>query len=55
MTKIFEEVLICPNCGCKLVGLKNEKGECRFHCKRCGVFIFSKEKTSKKKIIEVTF
>lgn len=54
MTDYFEESMICPNCGHKLVGFKNSKGECKIHCERCGANIFSKEKTPNKKIIEIS-
>lgn len=49
-----KEKMICPNCAKKLIGLKNNKGESKLECNRCGVKVFSKTITPSKKILEVT-
>ena len=46
--------VICPNCGKKLLGLINGKGESKLECSRCKVKVFSRTITPKKKLLEVT-
>lgn len=39
--------LFCPNCGHRIVGLREEDGSLRQICDRCRVYIYSKPKNEK--------
>lgn len=46
--------VICPNCGKRLRGIVDEHGGTKLHCRNCGVNIYSKRKTPRCYVLEVT-
>ncbi len=46
--------VICPNCGKRLRGIVDEHGGTKLHCRNCGVNIYSKRKSSRCYVLEVT-
>lgn len=45
--------MFCNNCSSKVIGLKNHKGEIKYHCSSCGCSLVRKDRSRRHTTIEL--